>query len=409
MPQRDAVVAVGITILFTAFVGTTYGFGTYLFPFLMPDMRVDLGLSYSDVGLMTASAQIGYLVAAVGSGALASRLGAGRIIVGSMMLCTIALGLLTVTSAPWATGVLLTLLGAMGASAWVPMARICQRFIPDRHRGKSLGLMSSGTSYGVFVNGLLAPYVLAFADWRAVWLIVSIGTGAITAAGVAFLASLGILKRPVARRAPLPDDRVPAADIWQRLRPLINTGNATVWLMMLVSGFAAFSYQTYLSAYVTEELSFPIETAGFAWTVIGLTGMGAGFVVGGLADRLTIRRGLLVSFVLLGAAGLLLLWRVESGVTAIYVSSVTFGLAFYAIFGLFPAYMSRTVPQEDLSMVSGVGHTFMGLGGVFGNFLGGQLKDLTGTFDWNYVLVVGSGLVLVAMTLLVLPSDRAAT
>ena len=55
---------------------------------------------------------------------------------------------------------LLVIMGGCVASVWVPMVEVSQRYIPDSYQGRALGLMSSGTSYGVFINSLLLAFLM---------------------------------------------------------------------------------------------------------------------------------------------------------------------------------------------------------------------------------------------------------
>ncbi|HWT98432.1 MAG TPA: MFS transporter, partial [Terriglobales bacterium] len=170
IPSAPAKSPLEITLFFTAFVAVTYGFGIYLFAALVPDMRQSLGFGYGTVGLATGIAQAGFLVASLLSGVLAPVIGTSRLIFGSVILSGIGLLLMSRLSGAGEMTVVLTLMGAAAASVWVPMVGVCQQVIPARHHGKALGLMSSGTSYGVFVNGLIVPPLLTSFGWPSVWL-----------------------------------------------------------------------------------------------------------------------------------------------------------------------------------------------------------------------------------------------
>ncbi|MHB8072318.1 MFS transporter [Desulfosporosinus fructosivorans] len=43
--------------------------------------------------------------------------------------------------------------------------------IKEEHRGKVLGIISSGTAYGLILNGALIPYILTHYNWQTVWLV----------------------------------------------------------------------------------------------------------------------------------------------------------------------------------------------------------------------------------------------
>jgi MFS family permease len=157
------------TVLFTSFIAATYGFGVYLFSTVLPDMKAELHFSYAEAGGFISLAQVGFLIAALTSSFLTHRIGAKRLILFSMLTsCISLLGLIFATER-WHIAIFLTTAGAAAAAVWVPMVAVAQNCIPIKHQGKAIGLMSSGTAYGVFVNGLVVPILLLEYGWRAVW------------------------------------------------------------------------------------------------------------------------------------------------------------------------------------------------------------------------------------------------
>ena len=146
------------------------------------------------VGMITAAGQLGFLAFAILGAWLAPRIGGGQVVIGSVALCAACLMLLPLTDSILVVAILLTILGGTAASVYVPMVEIVSRAIAYEHRGKVLGLVSSGTSYGVFVNSLLVPYFVLNDTWRGVWFSVGAGTFVVTAIAIVhFLASF----RPV--------------------------------------------------------------------------------------------------------------------------------------------------------------------------------------------------------------------
>ncbi len=398
-----AAAAAGLTLFFTFFIAATYGFGIYLFPVIMSDMRADLAFIYQQAGVITAASQAGFLVAAFTSGAITPRIGGGRVVVASVAITVACLLGLGVAENIWVIGALLTILGGMAASAYIPMVEVCQRAIGIRHRGKVLGLISSGTAYGVFVNGLLAPYLLANSHWRIIWVTVGAGTGMVLVLAFLYLSTRGLLSGPPPEERAHEPSRPSARVLWQRFKGLLGRKTVVIWTIMLLNGFTCLSFQTYFSAYLRDELGYSAVLAGTLWTVIGFVGMGGGFAMGALADWITIRAAMAVSYLLLALASLLVL--LHGDVIMLYAAAGAFGLAFYAIFGLAPAYISRVTTARQSTIVFGIGNILLGFGAMAGNFLGGQLKHMTGTFDWTYILVAAAAFLLVLLTL-PLPSER---
>jgi MFS family permease len=172
-----------IVLLLTGLVAATYGFGIYLFAQLVPDMRASLGFDIAYVGTITAAGQAGFLASALLAAWLTPRVGGGWVIFASGAVCALALLLMPLAQNIVLIGVLLTVLAGTAATVFVPMVDVISRAVPYQYRGMAMGLVSSGTSYGVFINSLLVPLYAPRGEWRTVWWIVTILT-VVLAAGV---------------------------------------------------------------------------------------------------------------------------------------------------------------------------------------------------------------------------------
>jgi predicted MFS family arabinose efflux permease len=397
---------VEVTLFFTSFVAVTYGFGIYLFAALAPEMRRDLGIGYATVGLATGIAQAGFLIASLLSGLLAPVLGAGVLIFGALIATGVGLLLMSQITGPLEMSILLTVMGGAAASVWVPMVAVCQRLISAQHQGKALGLMSSGTSYGVFVNGLIAPPLLAASGWHSVWLT----TGCLTAVILAAAAwRLRKISKITADRDSDPRGNIGAiAPLRHRLRPLLRPLGLLLIATMFLNGLACMPFQTYLVPLLREDLNWNAAAAARLWSLIGAVGMIGGFALGWLADRISIKWAMLVTYLLLAMAAILPL--ILSGVPTaaphwMDLAGLCFGLAFYAIFGLVPAYISACFRGDAATLLFGIGNIALGLGGLLGNVGGGYIKSISGSFAPVYGLILLSALLLIVLAWLT-PNER---
>lgn len=395
-----------IVVLFTAFIATAYGFGIYLFPALVESIRRDLDFSYATLGLITGLVQAGFLVSSALAGLLTLRFGAIPLILGSILACAIALAGLAFAQSILVLAGLLIVLGAAASLIWVPMVEVSRLIIEPRHRGKALGLMSSGTSYGVFINSLLLASVLPVLEWRALWMITAGVAGALAIYAFIRLAPLSRAARTEASTA-----GAPRTGFWARAAALPKGLVGLILFMMFLNGFSCMPFQTYLSAYLIGEMGVADTRAASAWGLIGLVGMGSGVLMGAVADRITIRRGLIVTYVVLSIAVAALL-TVSVGDIAdpsvqlglVTLASVAFGLSFYAIYGLVPAYISHRFGDGTAALVFAFGNVAAGLGGMAGNLAGGFGKDLLGSFDVIYAVILVAALASVVIAA-VLPSE----
>lgn len=409
------------TVLLTSFVAATYGFGFYLFAQLVTDMRKDLGFDYTMVGTITAAGQLGFLLFALLGTWLSTRIGGGQVMVGSVALCGLCLVLLPVTNSIILIAVLLTVMGGTAASVYVPLVEIVGRVIDYRHRGKVLGLVSSGTSYGVFVNSLLVPAFVRDDNWRGLWFSVGFGTLMVTAVAALTFHRLGLFRSEEAvaagtgrdtqddTGAPGPDGAAEDGRTPHAAEPVEDDSARAGWRMVLVrwvvivwtikflNGFACMPFQNYLSPYLREGLGFDIDFAAQVWGTIGVIGMFAGFAVGWLSDRIGVRASLVMCYTLFFISSMLLVLAPVGFVPMI--SGVLFALAFYPIYGLVPAYVSKSASGAAATVIFGVTNVTQGVGGIVGNYTAGFLKNVTGDFMWYYVVVAVVAVILGFLTL----------
>ncbi|MFY1699881.1 MULTISPECIES: MFS transporter [unclassified Solwaraspora] len=392
-PRTAGLTAVVLTVLLTSFVAATYGFGFYLFAQLVTDMRADLGFGYTAVGVITAGGQFGFMLFALLGAWAAARFGGGQVIIGSVALCGAALVLLPLSDHIAIVGVLLVVLGGTAASVYVPMVEIVARAIGYQHRGKVLGLISSGTSYGVFVNSLLVPVFLRADNWRGVWWTVGSGTLVVTVVAAVVFWRLGLFRHT--RQPTTGTGRTPPRTA---ARAMVVPWMLIIWSITFLNGFATMPFQNYLSPYLREGLDFSVEYSATVWGVIGFVGMFAGFLVGWFSDRTGVRLALLFCYgSILASAALLIV--TPTGVFPV-VAGVLFAVAFYPIFGLVPAYIAKTASGSAATTVFGVANVTLGVGGMLGNYLAGVLREVTESFLPIYAMIAVALVVLGALSLL---------
>ena len=158
-----------LTILLSAVIAATYGFGVYLFPVLLPEMKRTIGFDYAQAGFITAARQLANVAVALLSGFAAARFGPARIVLAATLLSAAGLACLAFAERTWLMGGVLIALNACAAATWVPMMVLIVPLIDERHQAKAIGVISSGTNYGVLLNGLMVPALLASWGWRSVW------------------------------------------------------------------------------------------------------------------------------------------------------------------------------------------------------------------------------------------------
>jgi predicted MFS family arabinose efflux permease len=287
--------------------------------------------------------------------------------------------------------VLMVMTGCAAATVWVPMVAVVQSGITERHQGKVLGLISSGTAYGLFFNGLSTPMLLPISGWKSVWLL---------SAAVTFLLLVwGFLRLQVGQKISMAEDAGqdrPSGDFgWTAAvrDPLA----ITVVVLMFLNGIACMPIMNYLVAYLREEIGYSVQSAGWVWSTIGFVGMFGGFAMGALADRITVARSLTLTYLLLGTSTMLFLHH--ASIWEVLIGAGLFGLSFNAIFGLVPAFVSLSFDANKATVVFAASNVMLGLGSLLGNLLGGLLREQQQSFVPVYVGSLGINFLLILLSM----------
>lgn len=399
--SRPAVGSYGValTFVFAGFIAFSYGFGIYLFPILSPDMRLDLGFSYAQMGYVAAGIQAGFIVSSLLSGILAPKIGELRYIFGSMLLCGVCLVALTWVETSLQAALILAVAGFVPAAAWTPMVVVVRRFITYNRRGTVFGFLSGGTGYGAIINGQLVPILQNEWGWRGIWLATGSTILFFTFAGALVFWLKGIVDESGGQTSS------EASNVFRISHLDRSTLKRAVhlWIMMLLGAAVTISFQTFFTALIREDLGADRLLAGRLTFIHGCIGIVASVLIGLMADRFGVRRSFIVVVVCALSACALM-----SQATSIYyaiISSLFFGFAFYPFFALPPAYFSKTMESKVAVMVFAVGNIFVGLGALLGNLSGGIIlrffDDLSTVFIWLSAL----SLVLLALVI-ALPPER---
>lgn len=261
---------------------------------ILPMVRTDLGLSYTQAGWMMSAFSITNGISQLPAGWLADRFGARLMVllgVTGVALAGFFLGFSH--SFTWLV-VFLVISAIMGGGYHPAAAAAISSSVPAEDRGRALGIHLIGGTSSFWIVPLLAAPIAAKWDWRAAYLILTIPTV------VLGIWLYGIIGRRSQRQAQIDQPREQKADLaasetptpvnWQLLAPFITLSIATSVMIMSVS--------SYLSLYAVDELGLSPSTAALLMAVTPAVGVVGAPFGGYLADRFGGVRVMLVLSVL---------------------------------------------------------------------------------------------------------------
>ncbi len=339
--------------------------------FLMPFVQPELGLNYTQVGMLGSALSLTWAIAAIFVGWLSDKAGKRKILI---VLSTLLFSACSVVSG-FASSFLM-LLGArlvMGLSEGGVMpishAMVAAEVSP-KWRALAMGVTQNvGSSLlGSTVAPLvLVPVAIAW-GWREAFFIAAV-PGLISA----LLIVLFVVERPVAKAEPRKmGDRAPLAEIIANRNVVACTVMAVLLVSYLVITWA------FMPLVLVQYRGMDEGTAAGLMAVLGVSSFISSFIVTTISDFVGRRPVMVISTFI----GVLL------PLGALYYDGPVWmmGAIFFVGWmfnGIFPMFMA-TVPTESVSprqvatamgLVMGVGEI---LGGVFSPSIAGWLSDIYG-------------------------------
>jgi OFA family oxalate/formate antiporter-like MFS transporter len=175
-----------------------------------------------------------------------------------------------------------------------------------------------------------------------------------------------------------------------------------LWIMYALAATAGLMLIAHLPKIAEGQASWK---AGF-WLVVilsvfnALGRLGAGI----LSDKVGRTRAMMFIFIL--QALNMFMFMLYTSIPLLIAGSAIAGLAYGAVFSLFPTTTAEFFGMKNLGINYGMVFTGWGVAGVFGAMLAAAIKDRTGVYDYSYVMA-GVFLVIAAILVLTLKTPKA--
>ncbi|BCB82803.1 MFS transporter [Phytohabitans suffuscus] len=364
--------------------GLTMGFGRLTFPVLLEEMTADYLGSYSVAGLVSAANLGGYLVGTLLSNAWLRRTPARTLVVRGLCVATACLALTPAVRDVYFVLAVMFVLGIASGAVWISCVPVVSGAAPAERRGVAYGLMLSGIGTSVALTGLvvrLADHLFGPGSWRAVWVI----EGAI---GLLVIASVLLLLRPAPTGHP-----APAAGPGHPHGRGLPSGIGWAVAIYLFYGTVHGLYSNYVVAAAQEGGNLSSGQATAAFSVLGLTNVLGGLVLGRLSDGWGRRRLLVGALVALsGCAAAVPLH--QAGLT--FASCALYGMLMTGVPAVLTASLADRLPARQLASGYAAISLAVGVGQLVSPPAGGWLADVTGDFALTYLVAAALGLVAAA-------------
>lgn len=356
---------------------------------ILPSMRIDLGFSYQQAGLLSTVTALSYVCFVLAGGLAASRWGAKASILFGMLTVVVGFTGLIVATNFWLIAILMGLLGIGAAFSFAPMVSLLAAWFPD-HRGLVIGCMSSGVGLGILVTGLLVPFLFtSFGEqgWRVSWGVFA-GIALIVATIIAFF-----VKNPPQTTASA-DGQLPSDEKWLIYR------NPRVLIVATTYGIIGLGYivQTVFMVSFMVENGYSESIAGRFVAMSGLLSIAAGPLWGWVSDSWGRGNALATSIFLVIIAMTLPL--IGQTLPHFFIHFLVMGVSINGVFAMIQTSATDQVAPRYIPIAFSFATLFFAVGQFLGPAIAGWLIGTTGGFTAAFgftvlVLTIGFGLTLV--------------
>jgi MFS family permease len=386
--NRYGWVMVGLGALMTCVaIGAMFSLAVFLEP-----MTRDTGWSRAGV---SSAMTLGFLamgIAGFGWGALSDRFGPRPVVLAGSVL--LGLGLALASRATSQTAFLLTygvFVGAAAGSFFAPMIAAVMSWF-ERHRSLAVSLVSVGVGVAPLTLSPFAAWLVSWTDWRSAQLIIAVLAWAL-------LLPASLFARAAPRAAGQVEGSIGGLTDGTRMSvpEALRSPQFIVLALTFFACCAAHSGPIFHTISYAIACGVPALAAVTVYSVEGLAGLGGRLALGVLADRLGVKRILIVGLLIqaLAAGAFVFARRLDE----FYAVAAVFGFAYGGVMPLYAVLAREYFGQRILGTVLGAATMVSTLGMALGPLGGGWIFDRFGGYAWLYIgsFALGMGAVAIAL------------
>jgi len=336
-------------------------FARFAYALLLPAMRAELSLNYSQAGSLNTANALGYLAGALLTMGYVSRLGNRRLFCVGMVVTVLALVGSGLAGGFIAQLCLRAVAGIGGAMVFVSGAVLASNVYSNRPElsSSAIAVYFGGAGAGILLSGVGIPWLLAVAGddaWRTAWLAI----GGVSAA----FAVLGIW---AARQIREPSSGA-AKSPWQ-----MRTFQATLGSYFLF-GVGYIAYMTFVVAWMVSHGASALDVA-LTWGTLGIATM-----LAPIGWRLPRARWYPAK--VLAAVGVILsvgaaMPLVSTSLPAMILSALFFGAAMFTAPTAVTDLVKTSLPRTAWGPAVATFTVVFAIGQAIGPVLSGWLADAT--------------------------------
>ena len=355
-----------------SFVALSLDYVSY--PVLAGPVTLELGLTYTQSGLMMTIFAIFYALMQVPSGILSDKFGGGRVIA----LSTLVMGLSCLgfgLSSSFGAALFSRLMIGAGAGFILPAStKLLSSSFPERDLDGAMGIFGSAFGIGFIVSFAAIPWILGASNWRMSAVFTGIFTLAVT------IPCWAILWRS---RTVNPTEKMdPTGSTFKGL----FSKNLVYSILINFTGLAVVvGITTWAPLYLTRSLNISLVEVGFMIAVLGVMMIISSFAGGVLTPKVGGGKVVIISMAMCVALPIVLIFTPSVWAGLLIMAAVGWGGNFYVppVF----ARVSLSASREHSGAVFGVFNMASFIGSSITPIIVGYILDTMGRYDIGFLTI----------------------
>lgn len=370
--------------LISAGHGLTHWY-TATFYLLLPLIGRELGLSYTEIGLIMTVQHLAGAISNLPGGMVVDMVGKnGYLMATSLFWVGFPYALMSLTHNFWMLLVCVTLVG-IGNNLWHPAAIPTLAYRYPERKGLVISFHGMGGNVGEAIAPLVVGALLAWFSWRAV-VVINVVPGVVMA--VLILVMLGAFT--MARHKD--NGAINAGGKTRRVSDYLRDcagllRNKTLVLVSVSSAFRTMTQVgllTFLPVYLAYELDYSPFAVGVCLTVMQVAGLAASPIGGHLSDTMGRKRVVTSSMLL---TGVMIAGMVLAGKSAAFVLFIALvGFFLYAMRPVLQAWAVESAPKNLAGTSVGLQFGIQAIGASIAPAVFGMIADASDIYTAFYYL-----------------------
>lgn len=378
-------------IIFSGICGlfASLGLGRFSLGMMLPSMGEELGISYSQMGIISTLNFCGYLGAVLLAGTMERFFGARCLIFLALGLVGTSMILIGNSSSYYIIVCLYFITGVGSALSNVPIMALVSTWFSSARRGRVAGLMVMGNGLGILFSGKSIPLINGFGGgWQLSWQVL----GGIVVL-VALLCLVLIRNHPNQQSTILKNNNSVERKSSMSKGLLIHCGG-----IYFLFGFSYVIYVTFMITSLVEERGLTEQAAGDLWSCVGFLSLISGPFWGYISDAYGRKRALVIVFLIQAVAYILV--SAHLPIFAVYLSICCFSIVAWSIPSIIAALLGDYAGPEKTAAMFGYVTFLFGLGQILGPTIAGYLAETSHSFSLSFLMAalmatMGAGLSLI--------------